>query len=388
MGSSALKFFLLGMVLTVQVGCLPSSLRQHSNFHRHSGGLRVGEIVDTKAGEVISYTALLAELARARVIYVGETHISSEDHRVQFKIMKDLHAQNQSLILAMEMFPREAQPILDRYTNGSISEEEFIKEVNWDQIWGYPFRLYRDILTWAKDHQMRILGLNAPHQIVSKIAQSGLSSLTVSERDRISRDFHLDDQAHQEYIRQQYRHHPKGDISGFDTFLEAQLAWEETMAEALAQSLTTSPPETQIIALIGKGHISDRVGVPKLTYERMEATYRTVAPIPVDFPDRTADPKIADFVWITDKLEPVQRKRLGAMFRQLPSARGLEVLGIVPDSPAAKAGIRKGDILYMVDGVPVNSLEEAHRAFSNKVVHELLLERNHQTFSLTVTLSP
>jgi uncharacterized iron-regulated protein len=388
MSSIALKLFLLGMVLTAQVACLPSGIRQHTNFREFSGGVKVGDILDTKTVEVISYNTLMSELARPRFIYVGETHVSGEDHRVQLKIVQGLYAQNRSLILAMEMFPREVQPILDQYINGSISEEVFLKEANWDQNWGYPFALYRAILTWAREQQIRIIGLNAPREIVSKISQSGLSSLTVSERDRVARDFHLNDQAHREYIRQQFHHHPKGHISDFDTFLEAQLAWEETMAETLAETATSSPPQVQIIVLIGKGHISDRVGVPRLTYERSEQDYRTVAPIPVDFPDRTADPNIADFVWITDRSEPVHRKRLGAMFRQLPSPMGLEILGVLPDSPAARAGISKGDILYMVDGVPVTSLEEAHRAFSNKPIHEILLKRDGQTLSVTVTLLP
>jgi uncharacterized iron-regulated protein len=388
MSFSVMKFFLLGMVLTAQVACLPSGIRQQTHSWDFSGGLKVGDILDTKTGEVISYDTLISELGRQRLIYVGETHVSSEDHRVQLKIMKGLYEQNPTLILAMEMFPREVQPALDQYVNGSISEEVFLQEVNWEKNWGYPFGLYRDILTWAKDHQVRIIGLNAPREIVSKIAQSGLSSLTASERDRVARDFHLNDHAHRDYIRQQFRHHPKGQISDFDSFLEAQLAWEETMAETLAETLASSPPQVQIFVLIGKGHISDRVGVPRLTYERLEQSYRTIAPIAVDFPDRTSDPNIADFVWITDRSEQTHRKRLGAMFRQLPSAMGLEILGVLPDSPAAKAGILKGDILYMVDGVPVTSLEEAHRAFSKKPVHEILLKREGQTVSLTVTLSP
>jgi uncharacterized iron-regulated protein len=288
----------------------------------------------------------------------------------------------------MEMFPREVQPILDEYLNGSITEEAFQKEVNWNQIWGYPFQLYRDILSWAREHRIRIVGLNAPREIVSKIAQSGLSSLTVSERNRVARDFHLNHNAHQEYILQQFRQHPKGHISDFETFLEAQLAWEETMAETLAETAESSPPQTQVIILIGKGHISDRVGVPRLTHLRIEGTCRTIAPIPLDFPDRTADPNIADFVWITDRLEPVHRKRLGAMFRQLPSASGIEILGVITDSPAQKAGVRKGDVLYMVNDVPVATLEEAHMAFSNKAIHKLLLKRDGQTVSVTVTLSP
>jgi S1-C subfamily serine protease len=169
--------------------------------------------------------------------------------------------------------------------------------------------------------------------------------------------------------------------------MEAQLAWEQTMAETLGQTVASQPSDAQIIVLIGKGHIRDHVGVPKLTGERVEQPYRTVAPVPIDYPDRVADPKIADFVWLINRFEPVHRVRLGVLFGEAPG-KGLEILKILPNSPAAKAGLRKGDMLYRLDGMPVSSLEEVHRAFSSKMVHELILKRDNQEISVTVTLSP
>ena len=160
--------------------------------------------------------------------------------------MKGLYAQNPSLVLALEMFPRETQPLLDQYAKGVITEEEFLQEVKWDEVWGYPFQLYRGLLTWARDHHLKIVGLNAPREIVSKIAQSGLAALSLAERNRVAEDFHLNDPEHQETIRQQYRQHLKGNITDFNTFLEAQLAWEETMAETLAQTLTSAPPKSRL----------------------------------------------------------------------------------------------------------------------------------------------
>jgi uncharacterized iron-regulated protein len=385
MYSKSLKLFLAGIVLTLQAACMAPGFLKHTNPRGPLEGLKVGDIVKTSTGEVITYDSLMAELAHAKVIYVVESHTSAEDHRVQLRIMRGLYSQNPSLILALEMFPREAQPLLDEYAKGSLSEEEFLKEVKWDKIWGYPFQLYRDILTWAKDHRIEIVGLNAPGMIVRKIARSGLSSLTASERERVAQDFHTNDPAHQEYIRRQYHQHLKDNITDFNTFYEAQLAWEETMAETLAQVMASHVPEEQIIVLVGKGHISDRVGLPELTIKRMEHTYRTIAPIPVDYPGSTADPRIADFVWITDSSQPGHRVRLGAKFRQLPSGKGLEILDVLPDSPAAKAGIKNGDVLYRVDGKPINNIEEVRRAFSNKMVHELTLKRGDRAFSVTVT---
>ena len=160
------------------------------------------------------------------------------------------------------------------------------------------------------------------------------------------------------------------------------------MAETLAQILSSSNATEQIVVLIGKGHISDQVGVPELTYERAADPYRTVAPIPINYPGRTADPRIADFVWLTDRPASMHRARLGVKFRPLPSNKGLEILDVLPGGPAAKAGIKKGDILYLLDGKPATNLEEVRRGLGNKLIHELGLRRDNREFSVTVTLSP
>ncbi len=388
MDAKTLRSLLLGLLLTLQTACMTDGSLRHQGPQDLPGAIKVGDIIETRTGKIISVATLMAELDRVKIVYVGETHTNREDHRVQLEIMKGLYARNPSLTLALEMFPREAQPFLDQFGEGLITEEEFLREVEWDRVWGYPFQLYRSILTWARDHHIKIVGLNAPREVVSKIAQSGLAGLDASERNRVARDFHMSSPKHQEYLRRQYHQHLKGNITDFNTFLEAQLAWEETMAETLAETLAAGPPEEQIVVLIGKGHISDHVGVPKLTHDRVSDAYRTIAPLPLDYPGRTADPSIADFVWITDRSEPIRRARLGALFRALPSGRGLKILEILPDSPAAKAGLKEGDILKKVDGNPVNALEDIHKAFSKGKVHDLVLKRNDHEFSVTVTLSP
>lgn len=388
MVSRTAKLILAGIVVTLQIACATPGYRKDSRLQEPPEGLKVGDIIVTSTGEVVTRDALPAELAHARIVYVGETHTNVEDHRVQLQILRGLYSRNPSLTLAMEMFPREAQPLLDEYGKGLISEEAFLKEVRWDQIWGYPFALYRGILTWAKDHRVRIVGLNAPNEIVRKIARSGLSSLTASERDRVARDFHLNDSQHEAYVRRQFQQHQQDSLSDFHRFFEAQLAWEETMAETLAETLSSSNATEQVVVLVGKGHISDRVGLPKLTYERNVEPYRTVAPIVIDYPGRTADPRIADFVWLTDRSEPTHRARLGVRFRPLPSNKGLEILDVLPGSPAAKAGLKKGDILYAIDGKPVTSLEDVRQSLTNKPTHELGLKRDQREMSVTVTLSP
>jgi len=352
------------------------------------GPLKPGDIIDVKSGKPISFETLIAQLSAARIVYVGEMHTSIEDHRVQLQVLKGLHARNPSLALAMEMFPHEAQTVLDRYSAGRLTEEQFLKKTRWDKVWGYPFQLYQPILTWAHDHGLKLIGLNAPQEVVRKIARTGLASLTPSERKRIAADFHLDDPEHRDYLRQQYEQHLKSSIKSFDTFYEAQLAWEETMADTLARSLRSMPENGQILVLIGNGHILDKVGVPRLTGLRVEHNYRTVVTLPVDEAAKEIEPEIGDFVWITQRSETAHRGRLGIMLRPASSGKGMEVVDIFPDGPAAKAGVRKGDVLYKIDGIPVKNMNALHKALAGeKPDHELTLKRGGRDVTISITLS-
>lgn len=389
MTSQILFPFLWASALLLLSACAPTVKNQPNSLDGISGGLRVGDIVETRSGDILTPSQLIGELTGVDVIYVGETHTSSEDHRVQLRLMRDLHRQNPSLILAMEMFRRRQQPILDRYSTGQMSDEEFVQEIDWETEWGYPFPLYRDILNWARDHHVPIVGLNAPREVVAKIAREGLAALGPQERTLIARDFHLDDPVHENYVREQYQGHHKGAIKDFNAFFEAQLAWEETMAETLALTLATRQPHQKILVLIGKGHISNGVGVPSLTLKRVQHTYKTIAPMPVNFSGSLVDPDLADFVWITEPSEAPLRPRLGVLVRRASSGVGLEILEVRRGTPSDRAGIQAGDILLAVGGITVNTVEELREALSD-VQGPIRVEvaRGQRRLSLSVQFSP
>lgn len=352
--------------------------------------LRPGDIVDTRTGERITFQTLVERLSDARVIYAGETHTSIEDHQIQQQILQGLYDRNPHLILAMEMFPRGKQPVLNRYSSKQIGEQKLLAEAEWSKVWGYPFQLYRGLLTWARERHLKIVGLNAPPEVVRKIGRNGLSSLTPQERSKIARDINLNDVAHRAYVQEQYQQHIKDNIRGFQSFYEAQLAWEETMAETLAQTLSSAEDGTQIVVLIGNGHIVRNFGVPRRTYDRIERAYKTVVPIPADYPNRVIDPGIADYVWITKESTRFHHRGfLGIMVTPATTEKGLEIKGVVPDSPAAEAGLKKGDILYAFDGKPTNSVEDIHKATADGTgdVHQLSLRRGGKEIKVNVKLS-
>jgi len=64
----------------------------------------------------------MADLREQRIIYVGETHVTQADHDIQEQVMAALFGGNKDLTLAMEMFPRRYQGVLDRWSAGSMGE--------------------------------------------------------------------------------------------------------------------------------------------------------------------------------------------------------------------------------------------------------------------------
>ena len=329
-------------------------------------GLKPGDILETRTGRVISLEVLLEQLDEVRVVYIGETHTRLEDHHVQERILRGLHDRHPSLAVALEMFPREAQPLLDRFSKGELTEEEFLRQVNWEEIWGYPFRLYRPMILFAQEKRLPLVGLNAPREVVNKIARQGLAGLTPEERSRVAETFDSTNQGHRKYVLEEYERHVKGSIKDFETFYEAQLAWEETMAETLVQALKALPETTRVVVLIGNGHIWEGRGVPRNARRRLEHRYRTIIPLPVDYSLRRLEQGPADYIWITPVPPEGHRPRLGITIQTLPDSEGIAISEVTAGGRADKAGLQKGDVIKNVDGAPVRTLEELHRSLSGQ----------------------
>ena len=329
-------------------------------------GLKPGDILEIRTGQVISPEVLLEQLDEARVVYVGETHTRLEDHQIQERILKGLHDRRPSLVVALEMFPREAQPLLDRFSKGELPEEEFLRQVNWEEIWGYPFRLYRPMVLFAREKGLPLIGLNAPREVVNKIARQGLAGLSPEERSRVADTFQYDQQGDREYVLKEYERHVKGSIKDFESFYEAQLAWEETMAETLVQAVKGLPETTRVVVLIGNGHIWEGRGVPQNARRRLAHRSRTIIPLPVDYSLRRLEPGPADYIWITPVPGETHRPRLGITIQTLPDEGGIAISEVTAGGRADKAGFQKGDVIKNVNGALVRTLEDLHRSLSGQ----------------------
>ncbi len=70
--------------------------------------------------------------------------------------------------------------------------------------------------------------------------------------------------------------------------------------------------------------------------------------------------------------QPRQLIRRLARYHSLDNAYGVEVVGINGDGPAARAGIRRGDIIVSIAGVKTESVDDLHRTLSEHAVGQAI----------------
>ncbi|MGF1495225.1 MAG: ChaN family lipoprotein [Elainellaceae cyanobacterium] len=214
-------------------------------------------------------------LREANVVYLGETHNQPDDHAAQFNIIQKLYQENPDLAIAMEMFQRPFQPVIDDYLAGQISAAELRRQSEYDQRWGYPWSYYEPILEFAKAQGLPVLAANTPAEITQQVAREGLDSLSEDDLQWIPpvSEIHTNNDAYREWIRQIYRgsHRGHGNSQNFNNFFLAQVLWDETMAESVAQFLIENP-NRQVVVLAGQGHIMYGYGIPSRVARRVESS--------------------------------------------------------------------------------------------------------------------
>jgi uncharacterized iron-regulated protein len=100
---------------------------------------------------------LLDAVEPKRAISVGETHVRHDHHLNQLAIIRELHERGVDLAVGMEFFQEPFQRYPDQFVAGSIDEKTLLKETEYYERWRFDYRLYRDILTFARDNAIALV---------------------------------------------------------------------------------------------------------------------------------------------------------------------------------------------------------------------------------------
>ncbi|NET03706.1 MAG: ChaN family lipoprotein [Symploca sp. SIO2B6] len=259
--------------------------------------------VQTQNTPSTSPQQILQELVKADVVYLGETHTSAEDHQVQLEILQALYQNNQKIAVAMEMFQRPYQEILDQYLAGKITEAQLVEQSEYEQRWGFAWEYYAPMLRFAKAKQLPVIALNAPTEVTRKVARNGIESLTVAEQRYIPplSEIRTDNDDYRQIIKESYAQHNQaghGNSDSLERFFTVQVLWDETMADSIAQFIKANP-DYQVVVIAGQGHIVYGYGIPSRVARRFnnQLQQRTVLLGASAQEQVQGEKKIADFFW-------------------------------------------------------------------------------------------
>ena len=275
-----------------------------SIFLLGSSAAAASTTANPQPGQTYTNQEILQQLVKAKVVYLGETHDSAEDHQAQLKIIREMQRQNRKIAIAMEMFQRPFQSAIDNYLAGKLTEQQLVEQTEYDRRWRFPWESYAPILRFAKENQLPVLALNTPSEVTRKVASQGLESLTADEKKHIPpiSEIRTDNAEYRQLLLEVFQQHQKagqGNSTAFERFLQAQVLWDETMAEKIAEFVKANP-DYQVVVLVGKGHIIYGYGIPSRVERRLGVGNVKVRSVLFNSSENlplSADRPIADFIW-------------------------------------------------------------------------------------------
>jgi uncharacterized iron-regulated protein len=315
--------------------------------------------MDTR--QISDMDRLLDAIADRRVVFVGESHDRYEDHLNQLQVIEGLKRRGKDLAIGMEFFQQPYQAPLDAYIAGQIDEAEFLRRTQYFDRWRYDYRLYRPILSFARESRIPVIALNLESELTGRVGDVGIDGLKPEERARIPTDMGREDQTYRDRVKAVFDMHPAAQKGSFERFLQVQLLWDEGMAERAARYLQEHPEKT-LVVLAGSGHLEFGQGIPR----RLQRRTPVPAAILLNGSNRDLDPAAADYLLFPKRLDLPAAGLLGVMLKAEGDGKGAEVEGLAENSGAKKAGIKEGDRIVRVGDSPVGTYADIRIALLDR----------------------
>ncbi len=362
--------------------------------------LAVGDIYHLPTGVKITAGQMTGAITDSRIIYVGETHDNPASQRLELQILKAMAERYPGEVsLGMEMFNHEQQPALNDWVAGKLSEKEFLKAANWQNVWSQDFTYYRDLLQFARDHRLPVIGLNITKELRRKVAMTPLDELDAETRAQLpAMDF--GDRYQRALTEAIYADHSQGGKM-LDGFLRVQTLSDEGMAEAIVKTLTEADPGHRMVVIAGGNHIRYGFGIPRRVYRRLPTSYLLIGSRELVIPKEKEKnlmnvvlphfpmPPYDYMVYTEYESLPGERVKLGILMQE--EAHRVVVATVVPESTADKAGLLPKDILIALDEVVIEESFDLIYELNQRVIGEratLTIERDGMPLKLELIFTP
>jgi len=216
----------------------------------------------TAQGQPADYDQMLTQLVQADVVLFGEQHNDPIAHWLELQVAKDL-AQAKGpgkLVLGLEMFERDVQPLVASYAAGTLADSAFERQ---SRPWPNYATDYRPLLQFARNQHIAVVGTNAPRRYAQQVARGSLTALDAlpaNEKSYLAPlplkvDFELPGYKKMADMFGDATAHGGG---GGRTIIQAQALKDATMAYTIRRSL--GPGQT-LLHLNGAYHSDNHDGI-------------------------------------------------------------------------------------------------------------------------------
>lgn len=270
-------------------------------------------VFDAKEKRFSDFEAMVANLARADVVFIGEQHDDPGTHRLEIAILEGIARRRSQVVVALEMFERDVQQHVNDYLAGKITEQEFLKN---SRPWPRYATDYKPLIEFAKAKGWRVIAGNVPRRYASQVNKGGLRAaekLPPTERGFLAKQFACPPDDYFKRFTEAMGGHPgdnapKMDAAMIERMYQAQCVKDETMAESIANAAQAAP-NTLVIHYNGAFHSDFRLGTAARTKQRLpKANIKIVSALPVESLDSIStdkDRKRGDYLLFT--LKPVKK---------------------------------------------------------------------------------
>ena len=329
----------------------------------------------------IAFKDFTTQLNAFDLIYVGEVHTRYADHLTQLALLDRLYQQSPKLVIGVEWFQYPYQAWLDAYIAGLIDEAEMLHRTEYYQRWRVDYRHIQPIMRYAKQHRIRVLALNAPSEITSKISSQGKERLALIEQVSLP-PIHPPSDTQRERLLNVF----EGKIPpnrNVEDYLYAQRVWDETMAYNLVQFLNQNPGFRAVV-FAGNFHIANGEAIPKdVKRQRPDLMHTTVSSGSWE----QFKPDYVDYFVYTQPIVLPATGRLGAEVNRDNAC----VMSILVGQAAEKAGLQPNDCIQKINQVPIRFYADLiHELNQTQPGQEIAIQfqRGNQTLNKRIQLGP
>lgn len=117
----------------------------------------------TKKWTASTKEALWQQIEKSQVVMVGDFHALHQSQKAQLRILRHIPKERKT-ILAVEFLEAADQDKISKFISGKMSEREFLRSIQWQAKWGFPWEHYRPLMRWAQKHKIIVRGLNKTYK--------------------------------------------------------------------------------------------------------------------------------------------------------------------------------------------------------------------------------